>query len=250
MEAARPDVRDARRGQGARGMSLLNSIPGRAASVVVLRYEALGGPNQVSAAELEWQLEHLSSDWRPLALSGFGLYLRGRSDLPRRGVAVTFDATDTHTLAVASELLARSEVPATFFVATGRPGELPPVNWDRLRAMRSERIDFGSRTVSGQALRGRPLEQVREELLESRRHIERALGQQCLAVAFPGVADSDEVGILAEAGLAGYRVALSRRDGANIIGALEPFAIRRVTVDSGMSRAAFQSALKLGRRDQ
>jgi peptidoglycan/xylan/chitin deacetylase (PgdA/CDA1 family) len=228
-------------------MSLFAAFPMGAANVVVLRYGPLGGTNQVSAEDLEWQLALLSSGRRPVALSDVGLYLRGRSDLPRRGIAVTFDATDPRTLAIATEVLARHEVPATFFVAAGEPDGSPSENWEPLRALRGGRFDFGSRTVSGQALRGRPPQQVRDELLESRRRIEQMLEQPCLAVAYPAADDSDEVGILAEAGLAGYRMALSQREGLNVVGALEPFSIRRATVAPGVSRAVFQSALKLGR---
>lgn len=230
-------------------MSLFDTFVRGAATVVVLRYGPLGGTGEVSAEELEWQLAMLSSARRVVALSDVGLYLRGRSDLPRRGAVVTFDAADSRTLTIATDALARHDMPATFFVASAECDSLPE-GWEPLRALRGGRFDFGSRTVSGQALRGRPPEQVQHELLESHRRIEQVLEQPCLAVAYPGAHDSDDLGVLAEAGLAGYRLALSRREGLNAVGALEPFALRRVTVAPALSRAAFQSTLKLGRLDR
>lgn len=227
-------------------MKGLVRLTGGTSTLVVLRYEALAGAGLVSGDELAWQLAMLRDQTRPIPLSDVGLYLRGRSDLPRRGVAVTFDAADALTLSVATEELAKYDVPATFFAAIA---ELDGAEerWTALRSLRGGRFDVGSRTLSGRPLRGRPADELRDELLRSRHRIEEMLGQTCAAVAYPGLNDADERAPLAETGLAGYRIGVSRCEGRNVVGALEPFAIRRATITHGMGRAAFAAALKTGR---
>lgn len=83
----------------------------------------------VSPARFEQQLEVLARRARPLPL-GELLRAARHGQLPRRGVAVTFDDGYADLLAVADPLLRRHEVPATCFVVTGALGR--ELWWDAL----------------------------------------------------------------------------------------------------------------------
>lgn len=227
-------------------MNWLIRIVGGASTLVVLRYEQIAGEGRVSAEELEWQFALLSSRGYSVPMSDVSRYLRGRGDLPRRGVSVTFDAADARTLHTASEALARHDLPATFFATVEELHDLVG-NEASIRAKLGERFDVGSRTVSGLPLHGRPQAEICDELLSSRLRLEQTTARDCVVVAYPGPNDTEDAAVLTESGLAGYRLGMSRREGLNVVGALEPFAIRRVTIGPGMSRAAFDAALQSGR---
>ncbi len=227
-------------------MSAWNLLMSRASSLVILRYEGVGGEGQLGADELDWQLSALASCRQVIPLSDVALYLRGRCQLPRRGVALTFDMTDEATLSVAGELLAKHSVPATFFAISDEVDALPG-GWSRLSSLSGSRLEFGSRTASGRPLAGRPISEVRDELVGSRLRLEQMLDQPCSSVAYPGERDVEAQSTLAESGLAGYRIGLSRREGLNVVAALEPFALRRVTILPGLGHSPFQCALKTGR---
>lgn len=231
-------------------MTFLASVLGGRSTLLLLRYEQIGVANLVSSDELQWQLAQLAIHRQPVALSDIALYLRGRCDLPRRGVALTFDVGDVRAIPSVANALERLALPATFFVTTGETDSSASWGWSALREYRCKLFEFGSRTVSGRPLGGRPPGEWCSELLESRRRMEQMLEAPCLAIAYPGEGDDHLPSLLAESGLAGYRLGVGRSSGMNPVGALEPFALRRVTVTPGMSRASFLAVLTNGRLDR
>ncbi|HET7763745.1 MAG TPA: polysaccharide deacetylase family protein [Burkholderiales bacterium] len=75
-------------------------------------------PDEVCAAEFDWQLQVLKRWFTVLPLPEAAAGLR-RGTLPLRSACVTFDDGYADNASVALPLLRRHSVPATFFVSTG-----------------------------------------------------------------------------------------------------------------------------------
>ncbi len=77
-------------------------------------------------AEFEWQMEYLRRRMQPVSLRQVVDHLDGRSVLPPRSVAVTFDDGFIDTYRCAFPILRRLEIPATVYVSTGYVGSSEP----------------------------------------------------------------------------------------------------------------------------
>jgi peptidoglycan/xylan/chitin deacetylase (PgdA/CDA1 family) len=67
------------------------------------------------------------------------------------------------------------------------------LTWDQVREMRGCGIEFGAHTVSHPLLARLPREQARWQLEESKRVIERELGERVRHFAFPAGSATDEL---------------------------------------------------------
>ena len=145
--------------------------------------------------------------------------------LPRRTVVVTFDDAYASTL-LAKPLLDAVGYPATVFVVTSfadsgerlcwagieqwvdgpYAGELQPLAWGELRALRDDGWEIGSHTVTHARLPEVDDETLERELGDSRARIVAELGA-CATIAYPyGLADDR---VAAAAGRAGYASGLT-----------------------------------------
>jgi peptidoglycan/xylan/chitin deacetylase (PgdA/CDA1 family) len=138
--------RAARTAPAGRLMDLLESLDRTREPVLsVLMYHRVGSethtpqldPSLLSAtpAEFERQVEYLASKRRVLSLDELLEVRRGRMELPRRAVAVTFDDGYRDFAEHAWPALRRHGVSATLFVPTAYPGDAQLAFWwDRLHA--------------------------------------------------------------------------------------------------------------------
>jgi len=101
------------------------------------------------------------------------------------------------------------------------------LDWDRVRAMRGSGIAFGSHTETHPILSRVAPERVRDEVVRSKRTIEKELGEEAAFFAYPNgrVEDYDE-GAVEALREAGYRGALTTTFGPNEAGE-DPFRWRR-----------------------
>jgi peptidoglycan/xylan/chitin deacetylase (PgdA/CDA1 family) len=103
------------------------------------------------------------------------------------------------------------------------------LDWDRVRAMRRAGVGFGAHTVTHPILSRVTPERARDEVVESKRAIERALGEEVTLFAYPNGRPedfTDETVALVRA--AGFRAAVTTCFGANESGS-DPFRFRRGT---------------------
>ncbi len=87
----------------------------------------------VSPQEFAAQLEHLRRHHSMVSLSALGEQLQD-GDFPDRSVAITFDDGYVDNLTAAVPLLESFEIPATFFLTTGKLAGDVTFWWDRLEA--------------------------------------------------------------------------------------------------------------------
>lgn len=137
---------------------------------------------------------------------------------------VTFDDAAVSVDEHAAPILAELEVPATVFVPTdypdsgkpmGWPGlsrwlgkgherELECMGWERLGELAASGWEVGSHTCSHPRLTGLVDDDLKRELVESKRECERHLGRPCRSIAYP-YSDVD-ARVARAAGAAGYAI--------------------------------------------
>jgi peptidoglycan/xylan/chitin deacetylase (PgdA/CDA1 family) len=130
-----------------------------------------------------------------------------------------------------------------------RPDELPlarTLSWEQVQTMSESGVQFGSHTVSHSILIRLSPEELQRELLESKATLEARLNTPCDTIAYPvGRSFSYTPKILAEVGLAGYRVGLAYNAGTNWAHALDLFALQRQSVELDTTRDYFRAMATL-----
>jgi peptidoglycan/xylan/chitin deacetylase (PgdA/CDA1 family) len=194
-----------------------------------------------------------------------GLTLGGalRERLAGRYVVFTFDDGYRSVLTHAAPVLARAGIPATVFVVTDLVGggpmlwpgieqwattshldELRSLTWSEVGELSSAGWEIGSHTRSHPYLTSLGDDALREELVGSRRELERRLQVECASIAYP-YGDHDARVLLATQN-AGYEFGCTvpRR-----LTAPKPLAWPRVGIyhDNRRSTVAFKMS-PLGRR--
>ncbi len=99
-------------------------------------------PELISAtpAQFEWQMQDIRRCLNPVSLDQVRAHLDGRSILPPRAVAVTFDDGFGDTYRYAFPILKRHSIPATIFIATGYVDSGEPF-WFELAAYLIYRVE-------------------------------------------------------------------------------------------------------------
>jgi peptidoglycan/xylan/chitin deacetylase (PgdA/CDA1 family) len=116
------------------------------------------------------------------------------------------------------------------------------MDWDQVREMQRNGIEFGAHTVHHPILTNIPSGQARDEVVESKHRIEEELGQSVLGFAYPNGQASDLnqqiEKIVAEAGV---RAAFTLLNGPSSQGEVRrnPYAIRRVFISHRHSIADY-----------
>ncbi len=198
------------------------------ADLLVLAYHAISDSWQSSLAvrrdDFARQLETLLERGYEPATAGAAL--DGRMSR-RRVLAVTFDDACASVFTVALPVMRALGVPGTVFaptayIGTGRPmswpgierwsggpheHELLPLSWEQLGELREAGWEIGSHTVSHPRLTAVAGDRLDEELADSRKTLEQALGGPCESLAYPYGDHDDRV--VAAAGRAGYRFAFT-----------------------------------------
>lgn len=107
------------------------------------------------------------------------------------------------------------------------------MDWEQVREMQKNGIEFGAHTVNHPILTRVPREQAREEILESKSRIEQELGEPVLGFAYPNgqAADRDQAveTLVAESGI---RAAFTLLSGPSALREVKrnPYAIRRIFI--------------------
>jgi len=96
----------------------------------------------VSESNFQEHLELFNKNYHVLPLKKFN-ELRNIGRLPQRALAITFDDGYADNVAIASPLLRKAEIPATFYICTGTLGQVSGMWWDTLA-----QIVFGRNTMS------------------------------------------------------------------------------------------------------
>ena len=120
------------------------------------------------------------------------------------------------------------------------------LTWAQVRDMARSGIEIGSHTVSHPNLTQLSDTALDFELRESRRIIEERLERDVTTLAYPiGTASAFDERVVRHARQAGYRLAVTYRFGANWIGSLQRYELRRHGVGPWMSSGFFAAMMAL-----
>jgi peptidoglycan/xylan/chitin deacetylase (PgdA/CDA1 family) len=121
------------------------------------------------------------------------------------------------------------------------------MTWDQVRELRAAGMDVQSHTQTHRVLKTLPMEQVREELVGSRRVLEEQLDEPIRSVAYPvTLDDTNRDGILAATKDAGYDLGFSTSRGVGGLGPkANPLDIQRFWVDPNFSLSYFRATVAL-----
>lgn len=121
-----------------------------------------------------------------------------------------------------------------------------PLTWAQVREMAANGIEFGSHSVTHPVLTSLDDDTLRYELGDSKRELERHLGQPVATLAYPvGRSFAFDGRVIDTARKLGYRLGISYMRGTNPLAAIEPFALRRIPVEKFMDRCEYASVLSL-----
>ena len=126
------------------------------------------------------------------------------------------------------------------------------MTWADVRALAAAGMDVESHTRSHRVLETLDDDQLRDELVGSRRDLELQLGRPVRAITYP-VGREPSLRVRRATAAAGYRIGLSNASGVNHLWPpamrrsfpIDPFAIRRLATERGQSDAMFLTQIAI-----
>ena len=119
------------------------------------------------------------------------------------------------------------------------------MTWDQVREMRRAGMDIQSHTRTHRVLQTLTPEDLREELVGSKRILEEQLGEPIRAIAYPvSLSPGEHDDIFGAVRSAGYELGFSTSQGLGPLGAkTNPLDIQRIWVDPNLSHSYFRAAV-------
>jgi peptidoglycan/xylan/chitin deacetylase (PgdA/CDA1 family) len=173
-------------------------------------------------------------------------------------VCITFDDGYLDNYTNAAPLLVKHGLSATFFVSTDNVTNQTPfkhdldklgfglacMTWDNIRQMAEDGLDFGSHTVNHANLASIADDKILEELVESKRTIEKELQSDEVLFAYPfGQRHHFTERSRDLVKEVGYTCCCSAFGGQNIKNEWDPFSIKRIGISYNFSMAALRANL-------
>jgi peptidoglycan/xylan/chitin deacetylase (PgdA/CDA1 family) len=119
-----------------------------------------------------------------------------------------------------------------------------PLEWDQVREMASQGIEFGSHAVTHPILTNVSDVKLREELTVSKEQLEREIASPVETIAYPvGYDFAFNEKVVEAARMAGYRLGVSYLSGVNAVKHVDPFRLRRLRIERYVTHSDFQGML-------
>ena len=154
--------------------------------------------------------------------------LAGNAELPENPVLITFDDGYEDNYKNAYPILKKYDFKATIFVISSFLGVYPNyITWDQAREMDADNISIQSHTVDHKSMTDLSDDELRTELVDSKKKIEKELGHQIDYMAYPTGTYNLHIAKLVQE--AGYKAAFTIKYG-NVDKASNIYALERVPV--------------------
>jgi peptidoglycan/xylan/chitin deacetylase (PgdA/CDA1 family) len=168
----------------------------------------------------------------------------GSASRPPQALILTFDDGHVSNHAAALPILCKHQLKATFFITVGRIGSGETMSWGQIRALHAAGMEIGSHTLTHRPPSTLDDDDLRYELMESRRILEDSLGAPVTSVSSPtGFFNPRMCSIAREVGyraLCFGQIGLAADNG-------DLFSLNRVAVKPAMSEAQFAALLRFDR---
>ncbi len=181
------------------GILMYHHIDAQAARPRQIRYT-------VTPANLERQIRFLQNEgYSFLALKDVFEHASTTGSLPNRTLVLTFDDGYRSFYTNVFPLLKKYRVPATLFVINQDIGKNGNVTWAMMKEMiASGLVEIGAHTVNHKQLTKITLSEVRFQLEESKKDLEKKLGITVVSLAYPfGSFNAAVIDAAREAGFTG-----------------------------------------------
>jgi peptidoglycan/xylan/chitin deacetylase (PgdA/CDA1 family) len=163
---------------------------------------------------------------------------------PPRALLPTFDDGHVSNHNVALPILLEHHLRATFFITVGSIGTGETMHWSQLRALHAAGMEIGSHTLTHRPPSTLDDDDLRYELLESRRILEDGLGAAVTSISSPtGFFNPRMRSIAREVGYSALcfgHIGLAADNG-------DPFSLNRVAVKRAMGEDEFEALLRFDR---
>jgi peptidoglycan/xylan/chitin deacetylase (PgdA/CDA1 family) len=197
----------------------------------------------VSPADFEAQMKFLHDHrYNVIGPNQVVEYMQKKAKVPPKTVAITFDDGTYDLYKYAYPVLKKYAFPATVFIITDKIGETGWLGWPEIYEMsNSGLVTIGSHTKSHKWLPTMGSVKLRDELVDSKRILEKWLRKKVDYLCYPIGAYNERVKRLVKE--AGYRAAFATNPGRFRPGN-DIYAIKRVKI-SRTSRNQFVFAVEI-----
>ncbi len=140
---------------------------------------------RVTAPVFEAQMKYLTDNkYNPISFSEYVNSLKNKVKLKDKSVVLTFDDGWESQYKYAVPILEKYKFPATFFIITNYTTR-PYMSWDELKDLVKNGFDIGSHTENHPPLTKRKEDQLKNEILGSKKALEDKLGITVTTLAYP-----------------------------------------------------------------
>jgi peptidoglycan/xylan/chitin deacetylase (PgdA/CDA1 family) len=194
-------------------------------------------PYVLSPSTFERQLESVSkSDLQVMSVAEW-------CSTPKssRGLILTFDDGHISNHQLALPILRSFGFKGTFFVTAGRIGTAGTMDWSQIHALHAAGMEIGSHTLTHRLPSTLDDQELRHELVESRRVLEDGLGAPVTSISSPtGFFNARMRDIAREVG---YRALCIGQPGLVAEGA-DPYSLCRIAIKASLHRDKFEALLR------
>ena len=195
----------------------------------------------VKEKEFSKQLEYLNSNgWKTLNLNQLLEYLQGKTSFPDKTLIITFDDGNQTDYTVAFPLLEKFGFKATFFLTTDFIDKSGHLQKSQILKMSQEGMEFGSHGKTHKFLSTLKENELKSELLDSKKLLEEIIGKEINLLSLPGGYHSTTVKRIAQE--LGFKGICTSKFGWNE-NKTDPFELKRVSLRSGDSLSDFVSLI-------
>lgn len=227
----------------------------RPGGITILSYHSLDDhatPLSVPPSLFEIHMATVAAERCPtFTMAQVADHLAARRPFPPRAIAITFDDGFENVASVAASIMARYGLRGTVYIISGMVGrttqwtdgevELPPMpllTWAQIKALQAERWEIGAHSVTHGFLTQCSQTDLRRELRESKATLEKRLGTQVEAFAYPQ-GDYDRR-VVTETRLAGYTAATTVDQGRASLDD-DPLRLPRLLVSGNTTPTAMRA---------
>lgn len=196
--------------------------------------EKCGAPLCTPRKIFQEQMKYLRDNgYRVITMKALLGFLEYRHGIPEQSVVITIEDGYRSFYKIAYPILKSYGYPATLFVYTDfMENAKKGITWDQLRKIKADGFEVGSNCISRTDLSKKMekeeevdyLKRVKNELVLSKKAIDKNLRQKTLYLAFP-YGGYNQI-ILRFSEEAGYKIGLSMREGSNPFFA-DPLSLKR-----------------------